>query len=308
MRPPAAFTAPLVVLVLAGCSGSSGGADGGAVETSPAAPPGNTLEALWRGPGEDVAAIAGTSDHGVGRNRISFLVADGTGTLVERPRAKVWLATGKDALPYATTVARLEPVGIPGGAKADAQNVYVMTVDSKRTGTLWYVAKPVGGKPVQAIGSVKIRPRAAAPQIGDRAVRSDTPTLRSTGDDLERLSTAKVPDRALYERSVAEALDAGEPFVVSFATPQFCQTRVCGPVVDVVSAARRRLAGSGVRWINVEIYEDNSPGKGVNRWVTEWRLPTEPYTFVVDRKGVVRQTFEGAVSVRELVAAARRVA
>ena len=82
---------------------------------------------------------------------------------------------------------------------------------------------------------------------------------------------------------------------------------MCGPVVDVVSAVRRELAGSGTRFIHVEIYEDNEPGKGVNRWVTEWRLPTEPYTFVVDRDGVVRATFEGAFSAEELGEAARRV-
>lgn len=308
MRPPAALTASVVVFVLTGCSGGSGGTSGSAVDTSPAAPPGGTLEALWRGPGEAVTVIAGTSDHGVGRNRISFLVADEEGTLVERPRAKVWLATARTAVPYATAVARLEPVGVPGGSKADAQNIYVLTVDVKRPGTLWFLARPIGGKPVRALGTVKIRARPAAPARGDRAVRSETPTLRSTGGDLEQLSTSKVPDRALYERSVAEALDTGEPFVVSFATPQFCQTRVCGPVVEVVSAARRRLTGSGVRWIHVEIYADNNPGKGLNRWATEWKLPTEPYTFVVDRKGVVRQTFEGAFSVGELVAAARRVA
>ena len=49
-----------------------------------------------------------------------------------------------------------------------------------------------------------------------------------------------------------------------------------------------------------EIYEDNLPGNGVNRWVKEWKLPTEPWVFVVDRNGVVRDRFEGAISVAEL--------
>ena len=68
--------------------------------------------------------------------------------------------------------------------------------------------------------------------------------------------------------------------------------------VDVVSAVRKvQPASSDVDFIHVEIYQDNDPAKGVNRWVKEWRLPTEPFTFVVDRTGVIRSKLEGAFSV-----------
>jgi hypothetical protein len=106
---------------------------------------------------------------------------------------------------------------------------------------------------------------------------------------------------------VAQALAAHDPFVVTFATPQYCQSRTCGPAVDVVSAVRKRMAPTGLRFIHVEIYSDNDPAKGVNRWVSEWRLPTEPFTFVVDRTGVIRAKLEGAFSAGELEAAARTV-
>ena len=100
---------------------------------------------------------------------------------------------------------------------------------------------------------------------------------------------------------MAQALAAHDPFVLTFATPQFCQSRTCGPVVDVVSAVRKRQpAGSPVRFIHVEIYKGNDPANGVNRWVKQWRLPTEPFTYVVDRKGVIRTKLEGAFSVGEL--------
>jgi len=55
-----------------------------------------------------------------------------------------------------------------------------------------------------------------------------------------------------------------------------------------------------VRFIHVEIYKDNDPANGFNRWVKEWHLPTEPFTFVVDRNGVIRARLEGAFSVSEL--------
>ena len=92
-----------------------------------------------------------------------------------------------------------------------------------------------------------------------------------------------------------------------FATPKFCQSRTCGPVVDVAQAVQQRLAGRGIRFIHVEIYQDNNPAQGYNRWVKEWRLPTEPWVFLVGRDGRVKQRFEGSVSVAELEAAARKL-
>ena len=101
---------------------------------------------------------------------------------------------------------------------------------------------------------------------------------------------------------------AKRPFVVAFATPLYCQTRTCGPVVQVVQSVARDWQNKGVDFIHIEIYKDNDPAKGTNRWVDEWKLPTEPFTFVVDRTGVVRARFEGAFSPAELEAAVRKVA
>jgi hypothetical protein len=76
--------------------------------------------------------------------------------------------------------------------------------------------------------------------------------------------------------------------------------------VDVVDEVRRRHAGGPVRFIHVEIYEGNNPTQGFNRWVKEWGLPTEPFTFLVGRDGLIKARFEGTLSVRELDAAVRQ--
>jgi hypothetical protein len=299
-----------VVVVAAGpatgCGGSdSSGVDSAATSTATAT---DTLEALWRAPGEDVAVVAGTSDHQVGVNRISFLVVDKQGRVVERPTARVWVARGLKQAPYAETTARLEPIGVPGGATADVGGIYVATIRTPTPGKYWFMAEPVGGKKIQAVGNVVVARKSAAPSVGDRAIASKTPTLASAGGELSALTTARRPDRALYRTSVAQALEAKKPFVVVFATPQYCQTRTCGPTVDVVSAVRKaQPAGAGVDFIHVEIYRDNDPAKGVNRWVQEWRLPTEPFTYVVDRTGVIRTKLEGAFSVAELARAVNAV-
>ena len=90
-----------------------------------------------------------------------------------------------------------------------------------------------------------------------------------------------------------------------FATPKFCISRTCGPVVDVEDAVRQQFQGRGIRFIHVKVYNDNDPAKGYNRWMREWHLPTEPWTFLVGTDGLIKAKFEGSVSVGELASAVR---
>lgn len=298
MRPVIAALGAALLTAGAGCGGSSG---------EVAAPASGTIESLWRAPGEDVGLIQGTSDYAPGPIRVSFLVVRGNGRVVEQPRARVWLAAGKDRKPFLTGVAKLERVGLPGSQGADVEFLYVTTVEVPRPGRFWLLAEPVGGRPVQALGTVDVKARTAAPAVGAKAIASNTPTIASTGGDFAELTTAVPPDRELLRYSVGETLAAGKPFVLVFATPKFCASRTCGPVVDVVDEVRRRTRAADVRFIHVEIYRDNDPNKGVNRWVTEWKLPSEPWVFVVGSDGRIKARFEGSVSVPELEQALGRV-
>ena len=214
----------------------------------------------------------------------------------------MWVATGLKNVPYQRTVAHSESIGVRGGAAAPVGSIYVVHVDLPKPGKYWLLAVPAGTpKPVGALANAVVPAKPiGAPRVGARAIASRTPTLASAGGKLAALTTATHPDPRLYRVSVAGALAAHVPFVVTFATPKFCSSRTCGPVVDVVDAIARKLAATPVRFIHVEIYNGNDPAKGFNRWVKEWNLPTEPFTFVVDRNGVIRAKLEGAFSVSEL--------
>ena len=284
-----------VGLLVAGCGGSSGAAQ--------EEPEDGTLEALWRAPGDDVAIVPGTADFGPGRVRLTFLVIDDEGRVVTRPTARVWVARGLEQEPFAQTTARSEPIGVEGSEEADAEAIFVTHLDLAEPGTYWVLAEPEGGRKIQAIGNVVVADDPAAPAVGEPAVASETPTIASTGGDFEALTTQDPPDRELLEHSIADSLEAKVPFVVTFATPRYCQTRTCGPVVDVVDAVREQYGSQGVRFIHVEIYEDNDPAKETNEWVREWNLPSEPFTFVVGADGLIKEKFEGTVSVRELAEA-----
>jgi hypothetical protein len=291
----AAALSLVICFIAAGCGGSS------SAKEEPDAP---TLEALWRAPGEDVAIVPGSADFGPGNVRLTFLVVDGRGRVVTRPQAKIWLARSLESKPFAETTARSERIGIEGGESADVDAIFVTDLHLEQPGTYWLLAEPVGGRKIQAVGNVVVRDKPVAPAVGDPAFPSDTPTLANA--KLAQLTTSRVPDHELYRSSVKDALEAKAPFVVVFATPAYCTSRTCGPVVDVVSAVRNRHVGSQVRFIHVEVYEDNDPTKGENRWFKEWKLPSEPWVFLVGPDGKVRQRFEGTVSVHELDAAVKK--
>ena len=257
-------------------------------------------------PGEDVALVQGSSDSAPGLVRVVFLVVSDDGRPVTRDTARVWVAEERDAEPFVETTARSESIAVPGEDDGlPSTEVYVANVRVPRAGTYWVVAQPDGAE-IQALGNLVVKRKSATPPVGARAVPSRTPTLASTNGDVEKLTTADPPNRALLRHSVADSLADRAPFVLAFATPKFCTSRTCGPVVEVVDTVRRRVASPRVRWIHVEIYEDNDPQKGTNQWVDEWRLPTEPWVFVVGADGRIKAKFEGAVSVRELETAVRK--
>ena len=285
----AAVLALVACLIAAGCGGSSSAKE---------EPDATTLEALWRAPGEDVAVVPGTADFGPGRVRFTFLVVDGQGRVVTRPTARIWLARTLKSTPFAQTTARSEPIGVGATEPGEAQEIFVADLELDKPGTYWLLAEPVGGRKIQAVGTVVVKDATAAPDVGAAAVASKTPTLATAS--LEQLTTATKPDRVLYRSSIADALAAKTPFVVVFATPKYCTSRTCGPVVDVVSEVHRRHQADGIRFIHVEIYEDNDPTKGENHWVREWKLPSEPWVFVVGADGKITARFEGTVSVDEL--------
>ena len=257
-------------------------------------------------PGPTVALNMGAGSFVPGNVRFPFLVIRNDARPVNRPTARIWIASGKDQKPFATTTARLERIGIPGVSSPAAGGVtrlYVARFKVPRPGRYWLVAQPQGRK-IKGIGVFDVRATLPVPAVGAKAPSSRTPTLGEA--PLSKLTTADPPDRGLLRYSVAASLAAHKPFVVTFATPKYCTSRVCGPVVDVVDALRRRLASrSGVRFIHVEVYTDNNPTKGYNRWMRQWGLSTEPWTFLVGRDGRIKDEFEGSVSLDELANAVK---
>ncbi len=150
---------------------------------------------------------------------------------------------------------------------------------------------------------------AAVPTVGDRAPLIHTPTVDDVAD-LSEIDT-RTPPSTMHDEDFAD-LVGERPVVLLFATPGLCQSRVCGPVVDVAEQVKAEFDGPGaddVGWIQMEIYKNNNPAPGnLREQVRAYHLPSEPWLFVIDRNGRIDTAIEGAFGITELEQAVAAVA
>jgi hypothetical protein len=151
--------------------------------------------------------------------------------------------------------------------------------------------KEKGGWAKNSLGSLPVGEFEKIPEPGEKAPLIQTPTAKSVGGDLAKIST-RVPPDTQNKVNYADVLGK-EPILLLFTTPKFCQSRACGPVVDVAEQAQHEFEGKA-NFIHMEIYNDNDPSKGVRPQVRRFHLPTEPWLFAINREGVVSATIEGA--------------
>jgi hypothetical protein len=189
------------------------------------------------------------------------------------------------------------------GGEYSIRGLHVARVNFPRAGT-WGIEilahhQKDGSRDVARI-AVKVLDTSHTPAVGSPAPRSRN-LIASEIKDLRQINTSPRPDPRLHQVRIADAIEQGKPQLIVFATPQFCTSRMCGPVVDIV---RTLLSAHGKRvaFTHQEIWQDFAEKK-VFPTVQEWRLTTEPWIFVVDGQGIIRAKFEGLVTARELEAA-----
>ena len=297
-------------IAVAGCGGSD---DEGTVDRdAPAAasfPPaeGNLQQVLSQAGSEGpVVSPTGQVFH-KGKNRYAFGVFTAGREQITDAEVAIYVAhgpKGKAKGPYPARVESLETdPAYESKTTADdpdaARTVYVSEVDFDADGEWRIGALTRSGDELQAsvIPSAVIGRFNDVPQPGDTAPRIHTPTVDEVGGKIDQIETRDPPD-SMHDTDLSDALGK-EPVVLTFATPQLCQSRVCGPVVDIAEQVKAER-GDDAAFIHMEIYEDNSFDKGLREQVKAFGLPTEPWLFVIDENGRIQTALEGAYSADEL--------
>lgn len=320
-----------IVIALATCTALSAcGDDGADGAATPAAEPaaarpanfpsarGKTLEQLTKGlkEGAILSPSSATSQKPGAGNRFGFAIVDRANKQIDVSQVAVYTARPDGSGLLGPFVARKESLDVATAYRS------AQTSSDLANGKTFYVTKPDFGSAGAhiAVGLVRLDGRLVVadapmalqigasngpPDVGDRAIRVHTLTPPDVGGDLAKLTTRNPPAPELLGTDFADVLGK-KPVVLLFATPALCVSRTCGPVVDIAEQVRAEN-GKGVAFIQQEIYKDNDPGKPVRDQVSAWRLPTEPWAFVIDRTGRVAARFEGVFSTGELARAVAKV-
>ena len=249
--------------------------------------------------------VVASTDLTVGSNRFVFGVLDSESAPVRVPEAKVTFVYLETAPPQAGPVAMARFVEWPAGRAG----VYVADVSYDlpgRWGVIVAATDPDGTLYVGQAGFV-VKEQSSSPGIGQPVPATRNKTARDVSD-LAEITSSEVPDPDLYEITVAEAIASGLPTVVTFSTPAYCQTATCGPQVEVVASVKEGYAGRA-NFVHIEVYDNPREIRGdlsrarVSPHMEEWGILTEPFTFVLDRQGLVAHKFEGFVPEGDLGAA-----
>jgi hypothetical protein len=249
----------------------------------------------------------------VGPNRLAFGVIDAQGAFIYGKTA-VYVAPTPDAkargpFPAPADVLVTDPPFRSRQAASETDlfaAVYAARVRFPEPGN-WSVltVTQAGGGMLAAPSQVKVIPSAKdpIPDVGEAAPRVETDTLASAKGDEESIDTRIPTAPELHEDSFADVVGK-KPVALLFATPQLCQSRVCGPVTDIALQMKAKY-GDRMTFIHQEVYADNDPGKGLRKPLQEFNLRSEPWLFVVGADGKVTARLEGSFGLAAFDAAIR---
>jgi hypothetical protein len=308
-------------LVASGCGGDddSESADRPPPRATPDQFPsaeGKTLVQLYNELPSGGPVLAPALDHFVaGPNRYAFGLFTAARAQIPDAAAAVYVARAGGGEAQGPFVAEYESLEVDTQFRSQstasdpdgARTLYVTELPLERPGKYEVLGMArLDGRLVAAASArpvITVKAEDPVPQVGERPPMIHTPTEADVGGDLEQIDT-RVPPSSMHESDFADVIGK-EPVVLTFATPRLCQSRVCGPVVDVVEQVKSEYQDQA-EFIHMEVYNENEISKGYRPQLTAFRLPTEPWTFTFDADGRVAARLEGVYSADELEAAVKK--
>jgi hypothetical protein len=254
-----------------------------------------------RATGAELTAVQASTELAVGRNRFALGLIDARNHPVTTGNVRVEFfkltpATGKGEK-------RAEDLAVFRSVGGASKGVWVTPAAFPETGP-WGALVTLGqadgaASAKQAQMSFEVRPKFSAPGYDDPAPRSLSTTDADVSGDTSHICS-NTPPCSLHSMSIAQALEpAQKPLVVVFATPALCTSATCAPELDAVQQLHATYAEKA-NFIHVELYQYPFDSMRLVKTVDEWHLPSDPWTFIVDKTGIVRDRFEGSAPLEEL--------
>lgn len=204
--------------------------------------------------------------------RLPLALADATGALVDEPPAELAVRVGPTdgELGEPVTVVRHD-AGVP-------RAYFPLTATFAEPGS-WRIATEVDGE--SAVIDIQVMPSGelpAVPVVGEQLISVPTPTL-DNARGVDPICTAE-PPCPLHTTSLDAAIGGDKAIAFLIATPAFCQTAICGPVLDLLVARMEEFADV-VTMVHAEVYpSEETAGQMTTDAVRAYGLAWEPSLFL----------------------------
>jgi hypothetical protein len=303
---------------LAACGGSDS-PDAASTPPPPAQPEdfpkpnGKTLRQLLTDVGRSGPILAASvSQFEPGANRFGFALFDRSRAQISDAPVALYVAPVGGGAARGPILAKYEELTVKPQFESEtvakdsdaAKSLYVAKLDLPRPGRYELIGLTrLDDRIVAALpagGPLVVKRQGPVPDVGDPAPVTHTETEADAKGDLVSIDTRQPPS-TMHDVDFADVVGR-KPTVLLFATAALCQSRVCGPVIDITEQAKAERGGD-VAFVHQEIYRDNDISRGRRPPVLAFGLPTEPWLFTVDANGRVAARMEGAFSAAELDAA-----
>lgn len=306
-----------MALGLAACGGDDS-SDQAAAPPAPAEPKdfpsakGKTLQQVMAEVDQKTGPVlaSSVSQFQPGENRFGFALFDVARAQIADAPVAVYVAPVGGGQARGPIPARFEQMNVKPQFQSEtvardtdaAKSLYVADLELSKPGRYDVIGlAQLDGRIVAATpagGPLEVKRGSQLPDVGDKAPVVSTDTEADAGGDLAKIDTRQPPS-TMHDVDFADVAGR-KPAVLLFATAALCQSRVCGPVIDVAEQVKAERGGDDVAFIHQEIYKNNDVAQGFRPPVAAWSLPTEPWVFAVDANGRVAARIEGAFSAEEL--------
>ena len=234
--------------------------------------------------------------------RMPFLLAGSDGAPLDAISGEVPI-TITDA-----TGAVVTQISVSGHADGVPRPYLPITFTPPTEGTYQVQATYQGQQPTSAVqvgAATPSKPGGPVPiQVGDAFPVIDSPTV-TDARGVDPLCTNK-PACPLHTQNLADVLRAGKPMLVLVSTPLYCQSNICGPVLELVVEAAADHPELAI--MHCEVYADPLKVASVADATlaavpTAVGLPLEPALFAVGGDGKLRVRLDSIFDRAEIGAA-----
>jgi hypothetical protein len=258
-------------LVLAACGGDDDDS-GTAGESS------STSEATSAAGGLAIARVFSPVQPGGAPLRLPIALADAEGALLDSVptsiKARYGLQSGTDRTDFVDVDRHAEGIPTP---------YFPLVVDFPDLGTYQIEIEADGKQAATTVDIVEPTKTAVVPGPGAPLVALQTPTT-TDARGVKPICT-RDPVCPFHDQTLEEAMASGKAVAFIISTPQFCQTAICGPVLDLL-IDRAEQHREVVAFVHAEVYTDDT-AKETTEAVKAYGLTWEPSLFLAMPDGTI---------------------